>query len=43
MLPIAQETKYLNLIYYEIISSVYSLVSPHLGDSSEYTQHTIIV
>ena len=31
------------LFYYEIVCCVYSLESPHRGDSNEYTQHTIIV
>ena len=31
------------LIYYGIVCCVYSLESPHRGDSNEYTQHTIIV
>ena len=29
------------LFYYEIVCCVYSLESPHRGDSNEYTQHTI--
>ena len=29
--------------YPEILCCVYSLESPHRGDSNEYTQHTIIV
>ena len=31
------------LFYHEIVCYVYSLESPHPGDSNEYTQHTIIV
>ena len=31
------------LFYYEIVCCVYSLESPHRGDSNEYTQHTIIL
>ena len=31
------------LLYYEIVCCVYSLESPHRGDSNKYTQHTIIV
>ena len=31
------------LFYYEIICCVYSLQSPHRGDSNEYTPHTIIL
>ena len=31
------------LFYREIVCCVYSLESPHRGDSNEYTQHTIIV
>ena len=45
-LPIAQENKYLGifvLFYHGIICCVYSLESPHRGDSNEFTQHTIIV
>ena len=30
------------LFYHDIESCVYSLESPHRGDSNEYTQHTII-
>ena len=43
--PIAQENKYLAifLFYNEIVCCVYSLESPHRGDSNKYTQHTIIV
>ena len=41
---IAQENKYWGKIcYYEIVCCVYSLESPHQGDSNEYTQHTIIL
>ena len=46
VLPIAQENKYLRiffLFYREIVYCVYSLESPNLGDSNEYTQPTIIV
>ena len=31
------------LFYHEIVCCVYSLESPHRGDSNEYTQYTIIV
>ena len=31
------------LFYHEIACCVYSLESPHRGDSNEYIQHTIIV
>ena len=31
------------LFYREIVCCVYSLESPHRGNSNEYTQHTIIV
>ena len=31
------------LFYYEIVCCVYSLESPHRGDSNEYTQHTSIL
>ena len=31
------------LFYYKILCCVYSLESPHRGDSNEYTQHTIIL
>ena len=31
------------IFYHEIVCCVYSLESPHRGDSYEYTQHTIIV
>ena len=45
ILLIAEENKYLEFFffYYEIVCCVYSLESPHWGDSNEYTQHTIIV
>ena len=48
ILPIAQEKKYLGifffLFYHGIVCCcVYSLESPHRGDSNEYTEHTIIV
>ena len=46
ILPIAQENNYLGfffLFYDGIVCCVYSLESPHRGDSNEYTQHTIIV
>ena len=46
LLPLAQENKYLGKFPYfiiEIICCVYSLESPHQGNSNEYTQHTIIV
>ena len=46
VLPIAQENKYLEkifLFYRKIVCCVYSLESPHWGDSNEYTQHTIII
>ena len=46
ILPIAQENEYLGiffLFYHVIVCCVYSLESPHRGDSNEYTQHTIIV
>ena len=46
ILPIAQENKYLGfffLFYHGIVCCVYSLESPHRGDSNEYTQHTIIM
>ena len=43
--PIAQENKLSEsfLYYYEIVYYVYSLESPHRGDSNEYTQHTIVL
>ena len=31
------------LFYHEIVTGVYSLESPHRGNSNEYTQHIIIV
>ena len=31
------------LFYHEIISCMYSLESPQLGDSNKYTQHNIIM
>ena len=31
------------LFYHEIVCCVYSLESPHRGDSNEYTQQTIIM
>ena len=31
------------LFYHEIVCYVYSLESPHRGDSNEYTQQTIIL
>ena len=36
---------HLGIIYYyhENVSCVYSLESPHRGDSNEYTQHTMIL
>ena len=46
ILPRAQENKYLGiffLFYHGIECLVYSLESPHRGDSNEYTQHTVIV
>ena len=45
ILPIAQESEYLDIFhfYIETVCCVYSLESPHRGDSNEYTQHTIIV
>ena len=46
--PIAQEKKYLGIFFFflfhhVIVCFVYSLESPHWGDSNEYTHHTIIV
>ena len=38
-----QKLREIFLFYYEIVWCVYSLESPHRGDSNEYTQHTIIV
>ena len=45
ILPIAQEYKYLAIFHFynDIVCCVYSLESPHRGDSNECTQHTIIV
>ena len=47
ILPLAQENKYLGKFSYFImkffVCCVYSLESPHRGDSNEYTQHTTIV
>ena len=46
ILPIAQGNKYLGiffLFYHGIVCCVYSLDSPHRGDSNEHTQRTIIV
>ena len=46
ILRIAQENKYLGiffLFYHGIVCCVFSLESPHRGDSNEYTQHTIIL
>ena len=40
---IKQIFKEIFLFYREIVCCVYSLQSPHPGDSNEYTQHTIIV
>ena len=44
ILPIAQKKKQIFkdffLFYREIVCCVYSLESPHRGDSNEYTQHT---
>ena len=31
------------LFYHGIVCCVYSLELPHLGNSNEYTQHTIVV
>ena len=31
------------LLYHDIVCCVYSLESPHRGDSNEYTQHTTII
>ena len=38
-----QRLKEIFLFYYEIVCCVYSLESPHRGDSNECTQHTIIL
>ena len=47
ILPIAHENNYLGIFFsffiMEFLCCVYSLESPHRGDSNEYTQHTIIV
>ena len=46
ILPTAQENKYVGIFFilnHGIVFCVYSLESPHRGDSNEYTQHTIIV
>ena len=50
ILPTAQENKYLRKcynfimkLYVVIVCCVYSLESPHRGDSNEYSQHTITV
>ena len=46
ILPLAQEKQIYRenfLFYHEIVCCVYSLESPHRGDSNEYTQHTIVV
>ena len=46
ILPIAQEKKNSGiffLLYHGIVCCVYSLESPHRGDSNENTQHTIVV
>ena len=46
IIPIDQENKYLGIFfkfYHGNVCCVYSLQSPHRGDSNEYTQHTIIV
>ena len=43
ILPIAPENKIfieIFLFYHEIVCWVYSLESPHRGDSNEYIQHT---
>ena len=40
------DNKYLGdlfLFYHGIVCCVYSLESPHRGDSNEYIQHTIVV
>ena len=46
--PIDQENKYLGTfchidMKYIVVCWLYSLESPHRGDSNEYTQHTIII
>ena len=46
ILPKAQENKYLWIFSYlilELYEWVYSIESPHRGDSNEYTQHAIVV
>ena len=46
ILQTALKNKYLgefSYFYHKIVCCVYSLESPHRGDSNEYTQHTIIV
>ena len=46
VLPIAKKNQIfreLFLFYRKIVCCVYSLESPHRGDSNEYAQHTIIV
>ena len=44
ILQIAQEiNKRIFFYYHKIVCCVYSLESPHRGDSNEYTQRTIIV
>ena len=49
ILRIANENKYFGILrefflfYHENVCCVYSLESPHRGDSNEYTQHTIIL
>ena len=46
ILLIAQENKIYReifLFHHEIVCCVYSLESPHRGNSDEYTQHKIIV
>ena len=44
VLPLAQENKYLGKFsYHEIVCCVYSLESPHQGDSNAYTQHPIVM
>ena len=46
ILPIAQTKQIFAdffLFHHGIVCCVYSLESPHRGDSNEYTQHTIVV
>ena len=49
ILPIAKENKYFGILmeiflfYHENVCCVYSLESPHRGDSNECTQHSIIL